>query len=103
MNDLQSNKELLKSELTKCEVEFTCSSIDQIIAVCEGIIERLENNLSLSENEDLTTSIKLAVGLLSMLAVGDNCDLEKLRTKNDQLRQWGHKLYSLCSKILNER
>jgi hypothetical protein len=102
MNDLQTIKDLLKSELKKCEVDFTCQYIDQVMQICKNIIDKLETNISNSNDSDLTSTIKLTIGLLSMVAIGDNCELEKLREKNDQLRSWGKNLYSLCSKIIKD-
>ena len=99
-NKPNKKKEELRSKLRKCDIDATCSYIDVSINICEDIIAKLEKVTKDCSDKNLISYLKLTIGLLNYVAIGDNCELEKLRKMNEGLRKYAYEMYWLAKEFL---
>lgn len=68
----------------------TCPDIDSIIAVLEGVADRLDEIVGRTEDADEAAQLETQAENLRELITGRQSALERLRSDNDSLRQWGN-------------
>ena len=74
----------------RAPVGNTCPDIDSIIAVLEGVADRLDEVAGKTEDTDAADEIETQAMNLRELFNGRRSALEELRSGNDQLRRWGN-------------
>lgn len=74
----------------RAPVGNTCPDIDSIIAVLEGVADRLDEVAGKTEDTVAADEVETQAMNLRELFSGHRSALEELRSDNDQLRRWGN-------------
>lgn len=78
------------SHSDRAPVGNTCPDIDSIIAVLEGVADRLDEVAGKTEDTTAADEVGTQAINLRELFSGRRSALEELRSDNDQLRRWGN-------------
>ena len=74
-------------------VRHTCPDIDKIIQT----ITDITNQMSICDNDDNSDSLMELINEwkidLQTIGIGGYCEMEKLRSSNHSLREWGNEMY----------